>query len=122
MSIVLSKIGYIHNPRCGGLSIKKFFKEHFVNCQELLGDIDSHATVEDLKDQFNNIVFFTTIRHPWDWLCSRWSHAYEHNVIEEKRHHGIHREVDLLLCPKLTDTMDNLAKEFRRIVTGKQCC
>lgn len=96
MTIRLPHSCFIHLPRTGGLWMGRLIEEIGLPHQTLKGDFDSHLFPDQMpSQQWDKLTKFTLIRHPWDWIQSRWSHALEHNIIRDCRHFGPHRELDL---------------------------
>ena len=59
MAIELKNSLFIHNPKCGGRTVKQMLKKYVSNCKVLGDDIyDSHATPDTGKQVFG------FIRHP----------------------------------------------------------
>ena len=77
MAIELKNSLFIHNPKCGGRTVKQMFKKYVKNCVVLGDDIyESHATPDTNKQVFG------FIRHPATFVHSLWTHR------SKKKAHG----------------------------------
>ena len=77
MAIELKNSLFIHNPKCGGRTVKQMLKRYVKNCVVLGDDIyESHATPDTSKQVFG------FIRHPATFLHSLWTHR------SKKKGHG----------------------------------
>lgn len=111
MSIKLPNSYFIHIPRTGGTWFQQSLIESNIPFRILKGDIDSHFTNLQLSEYWDGIPF-TFVRHPWDWVKSRWSHAIKHGLHTAHRHYGIHRRFDRCVRPSFSDTIEELLLEF----------
>lgn len=108
MSIRMSNSCFVHIPRTGGLWFGDVVESLGIKHQRLRGDIDSHLTFSELPDNWRRLVSFTFVRHPLKWIKSRWSHCVEHNLKEDYRCYGIHREFDECVEPDFVETLKNI--------------
>jgi len=77
MAIELKNSLFIHNPKCGGRTVKQMLKKYVKNCVVLGDDIyESHATPDTTKQVFG------FIRHPATFVHSLWTHR------SKKKGHG----------------------------------
>jgi len=77
MAIELKNSLFIHNPKCGGRTVKQMLKRYVKNCVVLGDDIyESHATPDTSKQVFG------FIRHPATFVHSLWTHR------SKKKGHG----------------------------------
>ena len=77
MAIELKNSLFIHNPKCGGRTVKQMLKKYVKNCVVLGDDIyESHATPDTTKQVFG------FIRHPATFIHSLWTHR------SKKKAHG----------------------------------
>ena len=77
MAIELKNSLFIHNPKCGGRTVKQMLKKYVKNCVVLGDDIyESHATPDTKKQVFG------FIRHPATFVHSLWTHR------SKKKGHG----------------------------------
>jgi len=77
MAIELKNSLFIHNPKCGGRTVKQMLKKYIKNCVVLGDDIyESHATPDTTKQVFG------FIRHPATFVHSLWTHR------SKKKGHG----------------------------------
>jgi len=77
MAIELKNSLFIHNPKCGGRTVKQMLKKYVSNCKVLGDDIyESHATPDTTKQVFG------FIRHPATFIHSLWTHR------SKKKAHG----------------------------------
>ena len=77
MAIELKNSLFIHNPKCGGRTVKQMLKKYVKNCVVLGNDIyESHATPDTKKQVFG------FIRHPATFVHSLWTHR------SKKKGHG----------------------------------
>lgn len=77
MAIELKNSLFIHNPKCGGRTVKQMLKKYVKNCVVLGDDIyESHATPNTTKQVFG------FIRHPATFIHSLWTHR------SKKKAHG----------------------------------
>ena len=77
MAIELKNSLFIHNPKCGGRTVKQMLKKYVKNCIVLGDDIyESHATPDTTKQVFG------FIRHPATFVHSLWTHR------SKKKGHG----------------------------------
>ena len=77
MAIELKNSLFIHNPKCGGRTVKHMLKRYVKNCVVLGDDIyESHATPDTSKQVFG------FIRHPATFVHSLWTHR------SKKKGHG----------------------------------
>ena len=77
MAIELKNSLFIHNPKCGGRTVKQMLKKYVKNCVVLGDDIyESHATPDTNKQVFG------FIRHPATFVHSLWTHR------SKKKAHG----------------------------------
>ena len=77
MAIELKNSLFIHNPKCGGRTVKQMLKRYVKNCVVLGDDIyESHATPETKKQVFG------FERHPATFVHSLWTHR------SKKKGHG----------------------------------
>ena len=77
MAIELKNSLFIHNPKCGGRTVKQMLKKYVKNCVVLGDDIyESHATPDTSKQVFG------FIRHPATFVHSLWTHR------SKKKGHG----------------------------------
>ena len=108
MSIRMPNSCFIHVPRTGGLWFGEVVRELGIKHQVLKGDIDSHFKYCELPHNWRALVSFGFIRHPFDWVKSRWSHAIEHNVVADYRHYGVHRLFDECVRPTFKRTLETI--------------
>lgn len=105
MSIRLPNSCFVHIPRTGGLWLGKVLHELKIKHQVLRGDIDSHFQLSEMPGNWRKLHSFSFVRHPLDWVKSRWSHAIEINAYEDHRHYGVHRLFDICVSPTLEQTI-----------------
>ena len=105
MSVRLPHCVFIHIPRTGGLWVQAVIERLGIKCQILKGDIDSHLPVTELPEHWQTVPAFSFVRHPWEWVKSRWSHALELDTYGNYRHYGIHREFDECVRPSFQETL-----------------
>lgn len=113
MSIRLPNSLFVHVPRTGGLWLGETLNQLTIKKQVLKGDIDSHYRFKDFpKDWQKKLIPFSFIRHPVDWVKSRWSHVIEHSTHIDGRHEGVHSLFD-----ELVD--DSFEKTLKTIITKR---
>jgi hypothetical protein len=116
MAVRLKNSCFIHIPRTGGLWFEKVLHEIGIKHQILRGDIDSHFSYNELPYNWKVLHSFSFVRHPLNWIKSRWSHALEINAFEDYRHYGIHRKFDECVKPTLEGTINTILKKCPGIV------
>lgn len=116
MSVRLPHCTFIHIPRTGGLWFEEVVRQLGIKCQVLRGDYDSHMSLPGLPDYWRSVPAFTFVRHPWEWVKSRWSHALEIGAYEAHRHYGIHREFDECVRPSFQETIRHILKHCPGII------
>ncbi len=116
MSIRLPHTCFVHIPRTGGMWLEKVLGIIGIKHQVLRGDIDSHFRLDDMPDNWYFLHSFTFIRHPIDWVRSRWSHALEINAYEDYRHYKVHRVFDECVRPTLRETIETILERERGLV------
>jgi hypothetical protein len=117
MSIRLPNSCFVHIPRTGGLWLGRVIEELGIKHQTLKGDIDSHFRFNQLPDNWRELHSFSFVRHPFDWVRSRWSHALDIQAYDNYRHYGVHREFDECVRPTLRETIEVILKDNPGIVS-----
>ena len=117
MTIRLPHSCFIHVPRTGGLWFGELLNRITIKKQVLKGDIDSHYRHCDLPPTWKELPSFSFIRHPLDWIQSRWSHAREINAKEDGRHEGVHRLFDECVHNTFQDTVKHVMKHRPGLVS-----
>lgn len=105
MSLRLTQSVFVHVPRTGGLWFGEVVRQLGLLKQQLKGDVDSHFSYTELSRIGWGGPSFGFIRHPLDWVKSRWSHAIEIKAKEDGRHFHIHRDFDQCVRPTFDQTL-----------------
>lgn len=116
MCIRLPHSCFVHIPRTGGLWFHEIVRTLNIKCQILKGDIDSHFAWHELPVNWRKLHGFSFIRHPLQWVASRWSHALSIDAVTDYRHYGIHREFDECVCLSFGGTLEFILKHSPGIV------
>lgn len=111
MALRLSNSIFIHIPRTGGHWLEAVLKEIGCLKQSLLGDFESTMPYRQLPKEWQELTPFTFIRHPLDWVKSRWSHALRTKAQEEWRMYGIHWDFNQLVRPTFQETIEVILEE-----------
>lgn len=130
---------YLHNYRTGGMSFHHWCYDnlklaHFCTRQ--------HENIKDTRIILGDLgqVFFT-VRNPWDWCVSRWSHrimrdaedpplSFERWIVEKLARWSRHREMSYMLLQRsameiekgaIALRFENLETDFVQIQEALQC-
>ncbi len=78
-SIIGNKLLFIHIPKTGGSSFKKYYKG---------GDILYHWRLKDIRDEMPEYLKYgriSVIRNPFDRLYSAWKHIMQPNAMNRRK-------------------------------------
>lgn len=91
MAVLMPKSIFIHIPKTGGSWVRAAVRAAGIPCREVgppgVSQIQKlHCTVKGLPKHLrrNRLIFFC-IRHPVDWLKSRWSYGIERGKLKPKK-------------------------------------
>lgn len=116
MAVLLQKSIFIHVPRTGGQWVRSVLRKAYQGIEKEVGD--SHCSVRDLdKDLLEKYKTFGFVRHPANWVMSRWSHLNAKKELTSKTLPKLHKRFhDVFVKDSFQKTVENIIENDPNLV------
>lgn len=114
MTVELKNSVFVHVPRIGGMWLRSLLRRTDLIVHEPDSDRERHQSY--LEHGRWDKPGFGFVRHPLDWIRSRWSHALQHSTHVDRRFLGVHRLFSLRVRPSFPDTVRAILDECPGVV------